>query len=55
MANSKNTPNLPGSSRLTAPMTATAAPKKLGGSKTVTNKVMASAKGKGMKSKNPYC
>jgi hypothetical protein len=55
MANSKNTPNLPGSARLTAPMTGTAAPKKLGGKKNVTNKVMASAKGKGMKGKNPYC
>jgi hypothetical protein len=55
MANSKNTPNLPGSSRLKAPVTTSAAPKKLGGKKTVTNKVMASAKGKGMKGKNAYC
>jgi hypothetical protein len=55
MANSKNTPNLPGSSRMKAPMTSGTAPKKLGGKKTVTNKVMASAKGKGMKGKNTYC
>ncbi len=55
MANSKNTPNLPASSRLKAPMSSGSAPKKLGGSKKVTNKVMAAAKGKGMKGKNTYC
>jgi hypothetical protein len=55
MANSKNTPNLPASSRLKAPMSTGGSPKKLGGSKTVTNKVMGSASKTGMKGKNPYC
>jgi hypothetical protein len=55
MANSKNTPNLPGSSRMQMPSSSSPAPKKLGGSKTITKKVMASAKGKGMKGQNPYC
>ncbi len=55
MANSKNTPNLPGSSRMQMPSSGGSTPKKLGGKKTVTNKVMASAKGKGMKGKNTYC
>jgi hypothetical protein len=55
MASSKNTPNLPGSSRMQMPSGNGPAPKKLGGSKKVTNKVMAAAKGTGMKGKNPYC
>lgn len=55
MAKVKDTPNLPGSSRMQMPMSSGSAPKKLGGSKKVTDKVMASAKGKGMKGKNTYC
>lgn len=55
MANSKNTPNLPASSRLKAPMSSGGTAMKLGGKKTVTNKIMAAAKGKGMKGKNSYC
>lgn len=51
----KAKPNLPGSSRMQMPSTGNGNPRKLGGSKTVTNKVMASAKGKGMKGTNPYC
>lgn len=47
MKNSK--PNLPASSRLQMPSSGGGAPKKLGGSKKVTNRVMAAAKGKGMK------
>lgn len=51
----KDTPNLPGSSRLQAPST-TGGNKKLAinqNSKGATNKVTAS--GKGLKSTNPYC
>jgi len=51
----KAKPNLPGSSRMQMPSTGNGNPRKLGGSKTVTNKVMASAKGTGMKGTNPYC
>lgn len=55
MAKVKDTPNLPGSSRMQMPSSGGGTPKKLGGSKTVTNKVMSAANGKGMKGKNPYC
>jgi hypothetical protein len=51
----KSTPNLPGSSRMQMPSSGGSAPKKLGGSKKVTNKVMAAAKGKAVKGKNSYC
>jgi hypothetical protein len=54
MANSKNTPNLPGSSRMQMPSSGGGTPKKLGGSKTVTNKVMKAASKGGMKSKKTY-
>jgi len=55
MAKTKNTPNLPGSSRMQMPSTSGNGPKKLGGSKTVTNRVMAAASKGGMKGKNTYC
>ena len=55
MGKVKDTPNLPGSSRMQMPSSGGGTPKKLGGSKKVTNKVMAAAKGTGMKGKNPYC
>lgn len=55
MAKVKDTPNLPGSSRLKAPMSSGSTSMKLGGSKKVTDKVMSAAKGKGMKGKNSYC
>jgi hypothetical protein len=53
----KDTPNLPGSSRLQAPTT-TGGNKRLSinqNSKGATSKVMSGAKGKGMKSNNSYC
>jgi len=53
----KNTPNLPGSSRMQAPTT-TGGNKRLSinqNSKGATSKVMSGAKGKGMKSNKPYC
>lgn len=56
MANSKNTPNLPGSSRLKmSSVTGNSVPKITGASGPVSKKVVNSAKGKGMKGKNPYC
>jgi hypothetical protein len=57
MAKEKNTPNLPGSSRMQMP-SGSGSNKKLAinqNSKGATKKVMASAKGKGMKSSNSYC
>jgi hypothetical protein len=57
MASQKNTPNLPGSSRMQMPSTS-GSNKKLAinqNSKGVTSKVMSSAKGKGMKGSNSYC
>lgn len=58
MAKEKNTPNLPGSSRMQMPVTS-GSNKKLPinqNSKGVTSKVMAAAsKGKKMKSTNSYC
>ena len=53
----KNTPNLPGSSRMQMPST-TGGNKRLSinqNSKGATNKVMSGAKGKGMKNNNSYC
>ena len=57
MAKSKDTPNLPGSSRMQMPSTGGSTPKLAinQNSKGATSKVMASAKGKGMKSNNSYC
>ena len=57
MASQKNTPNLPGSSRMQMPSTS-GSNKKLAinqNSKGVTSKVMSSAKGKGMKGSNSCC
>lgn len=50
----KATPSLPGSSRMKMASSSCSSKKKMGGSKTVTNKVMAAAKGKGIKSKKGY-
>jgi hypothetical protein len=55
MAKVKDTPNLPGSSRMQMPSSSGSTPRKMGGSKTVTNKVMAAAKKGGIKGKNAYC
>lgn len=62
MANQKNTPNLPGSSRMQMPSTGGNATSGLikensgmsNGNK-VTKKVTGGASGKGMKGSNPYC
>jgi hypothetical protein len=53
----KDTPNLPGSSRMQMPMSSgNNTPLKIkGDGKKVTNKVMSSASSKGMKGTNPYC
>jgi hypothetical protein len=53
----KDTPNLPGSSRMQMPATSgnnTPLKIKADGSG-VTRKIMVAAKGKGMSGKNPYC
>ena len=55
MAKVKDTPNLPGSSRMQMPTSGNGNPRKLGGSKTVTNRVMAAAKKGGISGKNSYC
>lgn len=57
MANSKNTPSLPGSSRMQMPSTGNSTPKLSvnQNSKGASKKVMSLAKGKGMTGKNPYC
>lgn len=55
MAKTKNTPNLPGSSRMQMPSSGGGTPKKLGGSKTVTDRIMKAASKGGMKGKNTYC
>jgi hypothetical protein len=62
MAKVKDTPNLPGSSRLKAPMSSGSNSSLIketggmkGGSKGVTKKVMSAASGTGLKKKNPYC
>jgi hypothetical protein len=57
MAKEKNTPNLPGSSRMQMPATSgnnTPLKIKANGSG-ATKKVIVAAKGKGMGGKNPYC
>ena len=57
MANQKDTPNLPGSSRMQMSSSG-GSNKKLAinqNSKGATSKVMSSTKGKGMKSSNSYC
>lgn len=52
----KDTPNLPGASRMQMPSTSgNSVPKITGASGPVSKKVMNSAKGKGMKGSNPYC
>jgi hypothetical protein len=56
MAKVKDTPNLPGSSRMQNPSTSgNSVPKITGASGPVSKRVMSSAKGKGMKGSNPYC
>ena len=57
MANQKDTPNLPGSSRMQMPSTSTASSsiKIKGDSSGATRKLTSSASGKGMKGTNPYC
>ena len=57
MAKEKDTPNLPGSSRMQMPSTSVASSgiKLKADGKKVTNQVMSSASGKGMKGTNPYC
>jgi hypothetical protein len=56
MAKTKNTPNLPGSSRMQMPSTSgNSAPKITGASGPLSKKILNSAKGKGMKGSNPYC
>jgi hypothetical protein len=57
MAKVKDTPNLPGSSRMQMPMTSgknTPLKIKADGSG-ATHKVTTAAKGTGLKKKNPYC
>ena len=52
----KDTPNLPGSSRMQMPSTSgNSVPKITGASGPVSKRVMTSARGKGMKGSNPYC
>jgi hypothetical protein len=59
----KNSPNLPGSSRMQMPSTGSGSTngliKKRGGmttgSKGTSQRVLSDAKGKGMKNTNPYC
>lgn len=62
MANSKNTPNLPGSSRMQMPSTSGGSSigtvKQTGtmsAGKGTAKRVTSMAKGKGMTGKNPYC
>lgn len=64
MAKAKDTPNLPGSSRMQMPSTGgnntNGLIKETGGmakknSNNATRKVTTAAKGKGMKGSNPYC
>lgn len=56
MAKEKNTPNLPGSSRMQMPSTSVKSTgiKLKPNSKTVTNRVTSAASGKGMKGSSPY-
>jgi hypothetical protein len=57
MAKVKDTPNLPGSSRMQMPVTSgNNTPLKIkADTNGVTNKVTKAASGKGMKGTNPYC
>jgi len=63
MAKVKDTPNLPGSSRLQGPSTGGNGTNGLiqehggmkGGSKGASRRVLMAASGKGMKKSNPYC
>ena len=57
MAKEKDTPNLPGSSRMQMPMTSgNNTPLKIkSDGKGATRKATKAASGKGMKSKNTYC
>lgn len=52
----KDVPNLPGSSRMKNPSSSGNAVGKItGASGPLSKKVISSAKGKGMKGRNPYC
>ena len=57
MASQKDTPNLPGSSRMQMPSTSNASSgiKIKSDANGITRKVMKAASGKGMSGKNPYC
>jgi hypothetical protein len=57
MAKEKDTPNLPGSSRMQMPSTSVASSgiKIKADGNNVTRKVTKAASGKGMKGSNPYC
>jgi hypothetical protein len=57
MAKEKDTPNLPGSSRMQMPSTSVSSSgiKLKPDSNGVTSKVTKAASGKGMVGKNPYC
>lgn len=57
MAKVKDTPNLPGSSRMQMPSTSVASSgiKLKPDGNSVTRKVTKAASGKGMAGKNPYC
>jgi hypothetical protein len=62
MAKEKDTPNLPGSSRMQMPSTGGGTNSSIketgsmkGGSKGTAKRVIASASGTGMKGNNPYC
>lgn len=57
MAKEKDTPNLPGSSRMQMPSTSVSSTgiKLKANTNAVTRKVTAAASGKGMAGKNPYC
>lgn len=57
MAKEKDTPNLPGSSRMQMPSTSVESSgiKLKADSNGVTSKVTKAASGKGMAGKNPYC
>lgn len=57
MAKEKDTPNLPGSSRMQMPSTSVASSgiKIKANGNGVTSKVTKAASGKGMAGKNPYC
>jgi hypothetical protein len=56
MASSKNTPSLPGGSRMQMPTSGSdSTPKIKGAAGKISKRIISSAKGKGMKGSNPYC